>query len=182
MFVRISPIALSFVLLSALSASAQSNTSLYTNLVGPQCRTLKLDESGTGSYLGQCRGVAGYKLLVEEGDIRQNLIVVTPAEKKKSLDLWSVVGSSFSSLGAKAEWRMKRQGKRSVPVGLIVRYNLANPEDSTKSISYLVVARISPDAAQVCVTDVISPGADQNAKAREGADNSETKRCKVTPN
>src|SRR5947207_7771950 len=84
------------IVFGAAVASAQSNTSVYTNLNGRQCKTLKSDSSEGGSYEGQCPGVAGYKLLVQEGDLRQNIIVVTPSGKKQSLELWNVVGSSFS--------------------------------------------------------------------------------------
>ena len=180
MFKRVSLTATLLILVAAVGASAQSNTSVYTNLDGPQCKTLKQDSSGAGSYEGQCPGVAGYKLLVQEGDLRQNIVVVTPAGKKQSLELWSVVGSSFSSLGNKAEWRLKRAGAKASPIGFIVRYHVANPEDSTKGTSWLAVVRISNDAAQICVTDVIPPGADQNVKAREAADNSASKQCKTS--
>ena len=179
MFNRISVLAVLVILLGGVSASAQSNTSAYTNLSGRQCKTLKSDSSGAGSYEGQCPGVAGYKLLVQEGDLRQNIIVVTPSGKKQSLELWNVVGSSFSSLGNKAEWRMKGTGKKASPVALIVRYNVANPEDSTKNTSWLAVVRISNDATQICVTESIAPGADQNVKARQAADDSASKPCKT---
>ena len=167
------------ILLGAASASAQSNTSVYTSLKGPQCKTLKQSSSEGGSYEGQCPGVARYKLLVQEGDLRQNIVVVTPSGKKQSLELWNVVGSSFSSLGDKAEWRMKGAGAKASPVALIVRYNVANPEDSTKKgTSWLAVVKIGSDAAQICVTESIAPGADQNVKARQAADNSASKPCK----
>jgi hypothetical protein len=169
-----------FLIFGGASALAQSNTSVYTNLTGRQCKTLKQDSSEAGSYEGQCPGVAGYKLLVQEGDLRQNIIVVTPSGTKKSLELWNVVGSSFSSLGNKAEWRMKGTGKKAVPVAMIVRYNVANPEDSTKGTSWLAIVRISNDAAQICVTESIAPGADQNVKARQAADNSASKPCKTS--
>lgn len=164
------------------TASAQSITSVYTNLTGKQCKTLKQSNDEGGSYEGQCPGVAGYKLLVQEGDLRQNIVVITPAGKKKSLELWSVVGSGFSSLGNKAEWRLKGPGAKASPIALIIRYNVANPEDSTKSTSWLAVVRIGSDPAQICVTETIAPGADQNVKAREAADNSASKPCKTNSN
>ena len=99
--------------------------------------------------------------------------------KKQSLELWNVVGSSFSSLGKKAEWRMQGAGKKAVPIALIVRYNVANPEDSTKGTSWLAIVKISSDATQICVTDSIAPGPDQNVKARTAADNSASKPCKT---
>jgi hypothetical protein len=178
---RVSLALIFLIFLVAISASAQSNTSVYTNLTGRQCKTLKSTSAEGGSYEGQCPGVAGYKLLVQEGDLRQNIVVITPNGKKQSLELWNVVGSSFSSLGEKAEWRMKGAGAKASPVALIVRYNVANPEDSTKKgTSWLAVVKIGSDASQICVTESIAPGADQNVKARQAADNSASKPCKTS--
>jgi hypothetical protein len=168
-------VALLFILAGEPGAYAQSNQSVYTNLRGKSCRTIRATSAGAGSYVGICPGVAGYKLQVEEGDIRQNIQVITPRGQKSSLELWTVVGSSFSSLGEKAEWRISRRSGRLVPVALIVRYNLSNPEDSTKSTSYLVVAKIS--AAKICVTDKIAPQADANVAARAAADGAANKPC-----
>ena len=163
------------ILVCGVSASAQSNRSVYTNLGEKNCRTTRSDSSGSGSYEAICRGVGGYKLQVEEGDLRQNIQVITPAGQKHSLDLWAVVGSSFSSLGEKAEWRVRTQRGKVVPVALIVRYNLSSPEDSTKITSYLAVAKIT--AAKICVTDKIAPGAGANEAARAAADKSADKPC-----
>lgn len=165
----------SAILLCAANVPAQSNQSVYTNLSTKACRTLVSDSSGAGSYVGQCPGVAGYKLLLEEGDLRQNIKVVTPRGQKHSLDLWTVVGSSFSSVGAKAEWRMQRQGTKLVPVALIVRYNLSDPEDSTKITSYLVVSKIT--AQTICVVRNVPPGANANEEARKAADNAAGQPC-----
>ena len=78
-------------------------------------------------------------------------------------------------LGEKAEWRVKRQNGKTIPVALIVRYNVANPEDSAKGSSYLAVAKIT--AAKICVTDKIAPGANANVAARLAADNAGMKPC-----
>jgi hypothetical protein len=86
-----------------------------------------------------------------------------------------VVGSSFSSLGEKAEWRVRTQKGKVVPVALIVRYNLSNSEDSTKTASYLAVAKIT--ASKICVTEKIAPGAGANVAARTAADKSADKPC-----
>ncbi|HEY0385101.1 MAG TPA: hypothetical protein VGC64_03785 [Pyrinomonadaceae bacterium] len=175
MRVKISlPVILIF-LACAIPAQAQSNQSMYTNLGGKLCRTLESDTSGAGYYLGRCPGVAGYKLLVEEGDIRQNITVVTPRGQKHSLDLWSVVGSSFSFVGQKAEWRVQKRGGKITPVALIVRYNLSNPEDSAKSTSYLTVSKITP--GKICVTHKIAPGANANEEARRAADDAANQPC-----
>lgn len=163
------------ILFCATSAAAQSNQSIYTNLSTDKCRTLESDTSGAGYYRGQCPGVAGYKLLLEEGDIRQNITVVTPRGQKHSLELWNVIGSSFSFVGQKAEWRVQKKNGQTVPVALIVRYNLSNPEDSTKSTSYLTVSKITP--GKICVTNKIPPSANANEEARRAADNSANQPC-----
>jgi hypothetical protein len=166
-------------LLCAATAAAQANQSMYTNLDGRQCRTLESDSSGAGYYRGQCPGVAGYKLQVEEGDIRQNITVVTPRGQKHSLDLWSVVGSSFSFVGKKAEWRVKRRGGKITPYALIVRYNLSNPENSSTGTSYLTVSKIT--SSKICVTHKIAPSANANEEARQAADNAANQPCLQTP-
>ena len=169
-----------FILVCAVCASAQANRSVYTNLGEKSCKTIRTDSSEAGSYEGICPGVGGYKLQVEEGDLRQNIQVVTPAGKKHSLNLWAVVGSSFSSLGDKAEWRVRTQKGKVVPVALIVRYNLSNPEDATKITSYLAVVKIT--ASKICVTDKIAPGASANVAARTAADQSADKPCLESSN
>src|SRR6266699_4358069 len=93
------------VLMCAAFASAQSNESVYTSLSTKSCRTIRSTSTGGGSYVGICTGVAVYKLQSEEGDLRQNIQVITPSGKKHSLELWNVIGSGFSVHGEKAEWR-----------------------------------------------------------------------------
>jgi hypothetical protein len=174
-------LAVFFLLLSWVSAQAQTNTSVYTPLNTKQCRTLKSESSEGGDYLGRCPGTSGYVLLVEEGDLRQNITVVTPRGAKHSLELWQVVSGAFSNLGPKAEWRMSRQNGKLVPVALIVRYIASeDPENSNKTTSYLAVAKIT--AQEICITDKISPGATANEDARRAADTATTKACLKTQN
>ena len=165
---------------AALATQAQSIQSSYTNLAGRSCRTIKEDSSGAGYWLGQCPGVAGYKLLLEEGDLRQNLTVVTPRGKKQSLDLWSVVASGFSRVGDKAEWRLKKQRGGAAPIALIVRFIVSiDPEDSTRTKSYLAVSKIT--STEICVTHKIEPGPSANEAARKAADEAGSKPCLASP-
>jgi|GEM_PF-777186 len=148
-------------------------TSVYTTLNSKTCKTIEKDDEGAGYIKQRCPGTAGYKLLVEEGDLRQNVTVVAPNGKGFSLDLWTVVSSAFSSVGKKAEWRMKNKK----PIALIIRFDASeNVEDSSKITSYLSVTKIT--AKEICVTDVIKPGANQNELARNAADVAATKQCK----
>lgn len=160
----------------AVTTMAQTNSSVYTPLAEKQCKTVKGPESQTGDYEGRCRGVAGYSLIVTEGDLRQNVTVVTPKGTKHSLELWDVISGAFSSVGAKAEWRMARQNGKLAPVALIIRYNANDdPESPNKQSSYLAVTKIT--ANEICVTDKINPGANANENARRAADAAADKPC-----
>ena len=158
------------------TAAAQTNRSVYTPISDKQCRTIKSHEAGDEGFEARCRGTAGYTLLLSEGDLRQNITVITPQGKEHSLDLWSVVSGGFSSVGAKAEWRIAIQNKKSVPVALILRYNASDDaEKPDKLTSYLAVTKITP--TEICVTDKILPGPTANEEARRAADAASTKPC-----
>ncbi len=159
------------VLLSAIGAFAQTSKiqSVYTSLKAEGCKTLESETEGTGWYRGECKGIGGYKLHVTEGDIRQSIDVIAPNKNKYELDLIGHVSSGFSSVGEKAEWRVMGKGKKQTPIALIVRFNASdNPEDSSKTTSYLVVSKITKN--QICITNIVKPGAKQNEEARKFAD------------
>lgn len=156
----------------ALVPTRAQNTSVYTNLDGKGCKTLESNPNEGGSFLGECKGVAGYKLQPLEGDLRQSINVIDPKGKKTELNFWNISGG-FSSLGEQAEWRMK--GK--TPVAFIVRFNVSeNPEDSSKTTSYLVVVKISKES--VCVTHALKPTRSHNFEARRAADKADTAPCR----
>ena len=145
--------------------------SVYTSLDTKTCKTIEQSDEGSGWYAGECKGIGGYKLEVTEGDLRQTINVIASPKKKFELN-FNYVSSSFSSVGEKAEWRMN--GK--VPVALIVRFNVSDVEDERKTISYLVVSKISKTNS--CITDVVAPGKNQNSEAQKLADSAAAKPCK----
>lgn len=168
------------ILSCAATAVAQSNKSVYTPLGDNDCRKIKSAEAGDEGYEGRCPGTAGYSLLLSEGDLRQNITIITPKGTQHSLDLWSVISGGFSSVGPKAEWRLASQKGKPVPVALIIRYNASeDPESPNKLTSYLAVAKITP--TEICVTDKISPGPKANEDARRAADAASTKPCLTSP-
>jgi hypothetical protein len=171
---------LSLLIGCAVITAAQTNRSVYTPLGDKQCRTIKSHEAGDDGFEARCRGTAGYTLLLSEGDLRQNITVITPQGAKHSLELWDVVSGGFSSVGPKAEWRLATQNKKSVPVALILRYNASeDPDKPNKITSYLAVAKITP--TEICVVDKILPGATANEDARRAADAASTKSCLKNP-
>lgn len=157
--------------LTPIIADAQ-NTSVYTKLDEKSCKTLDSNPDEGGSYLGECKGVGGYKLQVLEGDLRQSVNVIGPGRKKTELNFWNISGG-FSSLGEQAEWRMR--GK--MPVALIVRYNVSeDPEDASKTVSYLVVVKIAKNS--ICITEALKPTRSHNMEARRAADKSQNRPCR----
>lgn len=157
-------------------AQEQDIESVYSPLSGSKCKQLQKDPE-TGAAKDECVGVGGFRLLVLNDDDRSSVTVVTPEKKEFPLDYWNVVTHAFSSLGAKAEWRVARRGSKEMPIGLIVRVeymdqsNVAAPQKR----SVLSVAKIGPD--QSCVVQIVKNGVDANTRARAAADNAATKAC-----
>lgn len=148
--------------------------SQYTPLAPEQCRLLETHPE-TGATVHRCPGVAGYSLLVADDDARMSITVVAPNGTRRPLDYWSVVTRGFSSLGPRAEWRMRGTG-RGAPIALIVRVNASeDPERPSRVTSYLAVSSISP--RRVCVTHRIPPSATANEQARRAADRSASAPC-----
>lgn len=160
------------MLLLTIFATAQ-NKSVYTSTDTKDCKTIEQSDADAGWYRGECKGVGGYQLELTEGDIRQTINIISPTKKKFELNFGSVSGG-FSSVGAKAEWRVKG----TAPTALIIRFNVSeNPEDSSKTTSYLIVSKITKTSA--CITDVVKPSKTQNAEAQKLADAASTKPCKA---
>jgi hypothetical protein len=163
-------------------AQAKKAESIYTSLTEKDCQTIESEQSGAGWYRGECKGLAGYKLEVTEGDIRQSINVLAPDGKRFELDFQQNVSGAFSALGEKAEWRIVKEGKKVKPIALIVRLNAnENPEKPEEVTSRLVIVKITKSAA--CITDLVEPKTiNQNIKARELADAASDKPCKSQEN
>lgn len=158
------------------SAMAAGMRSVYTDLSGKECNTIREDKE-TGSSTKRCPGVAGFSLLVEDDDARMSLTVVTPDNRQHPLNYWNIVTRSFSSLGKKAEWRVVDDEGKLKPIGLIVRVDASEQDDpqTPKKKSYLAVAKIS--AAEICVTAKIGPVKNANEDARQAADHAHAEAC-----
>jgi hypothetical protein len=164
-------ITIAMVFALALTVSADSITSVYSSLSG-----CKLVTKGIESSTQACVGVGGYNLRLEYGDMRDSITVISPNGKKYPLRFGEILSSGFSNVGEKAEWRVTYKNGKLVPIAFIVRFNASeNPEDSSKSTSYLVVTKITPQ--KICVTDKIAPSRTANEEARRAADVSATKPC-----
>ena len=172
---RLFALTMAAVFALALTASADSVTSVYSSLSG--CKLVKTGEDWSTQA---CRGVGGYNLQIEYADARDSITVYSPNRQKHPLELWNVIGSGFSNLGEKAEWRVTRKNGKVIPHALIVRFTVSESNgDAVKQVSYLAVAKITPQ--KICVTDKIAPGATANEDARRAADASADKPCLEPP-
>jgi hypothetical protein len=108
--------------------------------------------------------------------------VKSPKGRIHPLEYWNVVSNEFSSVGKQAEWRLSIENGKSVPVALIVPFDVdqvtERREQNTevhKPIRYLVVAKIALD--EICVTDKFEDGAGMAARAQQAADLARNKPC-----
>lgn len=165
------------LLASGVVASAQGIQSIYTSLNGKQCKTIEEDEEAAGYISQRCPGVAGYKLIIDSQDLRQGVTVVSPDGAKHELNLGYIGGGSFSFLGDKAEWRVKRVKGKLVPIALIMRFSVAEQQDNgeSKDIPHLTVTKITPQ--KICLLEPTPAGRNANVDARRLADNSADKPC-----
>lgn len=169
-----------FVLTAFLSVAiaAQNNKieSIYTDFGDKNCKELENQTPEDGLlYVGECRGVGDYKLIFYESEHHQSLDLIAPDGRKFDLNL--IISAAPSYLGKVAEWRVRREGEKVIPLALIVRMNVFNDgNDPEKAESFLLVTKITKDAA--CLVEKVPPiGMAQNEKARIIADASAEKPC-----
>ena len=156
------------------AASAQGVQSVYTTLRGDKCKTLK-DE---GSYmLLECPGIAGYKLHVSAVDLSEGLAVVKADGSEHDINIGQVSGG-YPSVGPTAEWRVRRERGKLVPIALIVRVvasEYRGGDSDRRDVGYLAISKITPE--KICMTESIRADRNSNIKARRLADSSADKPC-----
>ncbi|HWS99074.1 MAG TPA: hypothetical protein VN256_02305 [Pyrinomonadaceae bacterium] len=170
-----SPLLILTLLASGVAAPAQGIRSVYTTLRVGECKTL---QERDGFLLMECPGVGGYKLQVEAHDINEMLIVVKPDGSKHTLSVGRIGRGGYPAIGFKAEWRVRGEKGKVVPVALIVRVTISEyaPADpGRREVAYLAVSKITPQ--EVCLTEAILAGRNSNAKARRLADDAAGKPC-----
>lgn len=150
------------------AAVAAPRSSQYTRI--DKCRTLELNEDEGGWSVQLCPGLAGYRLRVTEGDLRQNVVVLLPGGGERSLALSEATRTGgFSSLGPIVEWRGRSAGRAFRPEALILRYSVVeDAERPERPTSYLLTVGLAN--RRPCVTAKVAPGPGQNERARRIAD------------
>ena len=147
------------------TADVSSRAYRYTRI--EDCPLLESNPEEAGYFRYECPGAGGYKVQVIESDLRQTAEVIAPDGQGTALELSSVTGGGFSTLGKTLEWRGVERDGAFVPDALILRHDVVTDPEGQDTTSYLVAVKL---AAKPCVTARIAPGPEQNAKAREAAD------------
>ena len=165
------------LLASGVVASAQGVQSVYTTLDWKKCKTLDETED---RRLSECPGVAGYKLHVDATDAYERLTLVKPDGSKHDLSIEQISGGKYHTLGPRAEWRVRREKGRLVPIALIVRVTVSEivgGDPGHREVPYLSVAKITPE--KICSLEPMSAGRNANLAARRLADSSADKPCRT---
>lgn len=138
----------------------------YTRLA--DCTLLRSAPEEAGFYEHECAGLAGYRLVKVEADLRDNVIVIAPDGGRHNLGLPALANGAFSSLGDMVEWRGFEVAGDSPPQSLILRQSvMEDPDPGRPEASYLLAVSL---AGTPCVVARLPAGPDQNAQARAAAD------------
>jgi hypothetical protein len=150
------------------AAAAPQRTSQCTRT--DKCRQVELNEDEGGWSVQACPGLAGYRLRVTEGDLRQDVVVELPGGGERRLALAETTGSGgFSSIGAVVEWRGPGSNRAFHPDALILRYAVVEDQEHPEQpTSYLLTVSLAN--RRPCVTAKVPPGPAQNERARAIAD------------
>jgi hypothetical protein len=161
--------------LFALPAYAAGLTTEYTrNDPQQDCDTFDESGSGEGEWSDMvCPGVMGYPYYIVSTDGRE---AVTYGYAQRS---GMPTFGAFNYAHSTVEWRMARQGRKTIPVAAIQRFYLAdvNGEWSTQ---ILVVSKVGqPNSGGACVVGYVSAneGASANRRARELSNTAASFRC-----
>ncbi len=145
-------------------------TSLYTDLSG-SCELIESNEEGAHAVY-ECSGPEGYLLRVRSDDDRESITIITPNKKEFPVNL--VASSHYSSVGEKAEWRVLKDGNKTIPIGLIIPVEYRRL-DRPQSMMGLAVVKITSE--EICLIDTILFSKNQFKQAQKQADNSSDKDC-----
>ena len=149
------------------AARAAEIASVYTELNLQRDCTTFASSTEEGGYANlACNGYGGYPVLIYSGDLRESIYYGFP----KGGDLapaWESFGG-FNSAGPKIEWRVSKDGDRTIPFATIHRWTVSDPEDADKTVEVLVVEKVGQLGEQdgCAVGLVLATG---NPKANETA-------------
>lgn len=156
----------------ARGAAAEEIASVYTEInVERDCTTFALNVEGGEFANLACNGYGGYPVLIYSADLRESFYYGFP----KGGDLQPAWESfaAFNSAGPKIEWRVAKDGDRTIPFATIHRWHVSDPENPDTTTEILVVEKVGQIGEQdgCAVGMVMATGNPQaNETARKIAD------------
>ena len=161
-------------------AHAEEISSVYTELnVDKDCTTFAMNEEGGEFANLACNGYGGYPVLIYSADLRESIYYGFP----KGGDLapaWESF-AAFNSAGPKIEWRVAKDGGRTIPFATIHRWSVSDPEDADKKVEVLVVEKVGQLVEQDGCAVGLVRGDRQSQGQRDGAQRSPTSRPATSP-
>jgi hypothetical protein len=162
----------------APAAAAEAVDSSYTSIAEKRCKktvNLKIEDT---EYAASriCAGIAGYKVYIDEEDLRETLTIGKTLKQALKEPAADDHHGGFNGFEDTVEWRRGQGGgKHGKPFAAIVGWSFADNENleesgRPKSARLLVVMRLPP--GPVCRVAYIDRAAntDANALARKAAD------------
>ena len=153
------------------TAGAEEISSIYTDLdVEKDCTIFSVSEESDDFAGFACNGFGGYPVLIYSGDLRETVYYGFP----KAGDMAWESFSAFNSSGPRIEWRVSREGDRTIPFAAIHRRFVSDDPDNPESkVEVLIVAKVGQVEEQegCAVGLVLATGSPQaNETARRIAD------------
>ena len=153
---------LMLLLLLPNAQSQAANTSAYTDFDLKKCQTLEENADVGGYFAGLCEGYNGIPHYFAEGDLRG---MEAFGEDAKNHCAARQSFGPFNAPGLKLEWRLKD----GVPIAVIHRWTVSDPQDDQKSVTWLVVTKLEDgNSCRVAAVEGVYPNA--NEEARKAAD------------
>ena len=162
------------VVLSFAATNAIAADSSYSSIADNACHRLRVVKIDDTVYATSrvCRGVAGFKIYIDEEDLRETLTVGKTPRQAAREPAATARFSAFNGYEEKIEWRL---GRSREPYALIAGWYFSDNEnlDATgrpKDERFLVVMRLPP--GPVCKVAYVDRDAndDATALARKAAD------------
>jgi hypothetical protein len=153
------------------AAGAAEIASEYTDLdAAKHCTVFAAAEEGEGDWANLvCAGYRGYPVIIYSADLRESIFYGFPPAGDLA-PAWESF-AAFNSAGPKIEWRIEKDGDRTLPFATIHRWSVNDdPDDPEQKTEVLVVAKVSQVAERdgCAVGLVVATG---NPKANETARN-----------
>lgn len=153
-------------------AAAQNISSVYTDFDRDKnCITVDHAAEGDGDWATlTCAGYMGFPVVVSYGDARELVFYGFPSSGEDNT--WESF-QGFNAAGGTVEWRVRKDGDKTISFATIYRWSVADAEDPDKKVEVLVVEKVGQlaERAGCAVGLVLATGNPQaNETARSIAD------------